>query len=140
MKIETIIAAAIGGAAGIFGTILAFIKFITERKDKKKTENLGAILDKHLAPIQAELKEAKEEIKLLKVENHEIMLETTRIQLLMLIQHQPKNHDTILKVAERYFCQLHGDWYMSVELQSWADTQKINIPKSIAMAIEKNDK
>lgn len=36
-------------------------------------------------------------------------LNDSRIQLLILINHYPENHYAILKEAEHYFCDLHGD-------------------------------
>lgn len=140
MNITTIITTILGCAGGILTGILAYIKFFAERKDRRQTEIFEAILMKHLDPVKIDLKEARGEIQSLKNENHEIRLDTTRTQLLMLMQHQPSNHDTILKVAERYFCHLGGDWYMSVEFQSWADSQKINIPTTISQAIADNDR
>lgn len=41
--------------------------------------------------------------------------DTLRIQLLMIMQSQPDNIDTILKLAEAYFVTLGGDWYMTSE-------------------------
>ena len=41
--------------------------------------------------------------------------DTLRIQLLMIMQSQPDNIDTILKLAEAYFVTLEGDWYMTSE-------------------------
>lgn len=36
-------------------------------------------------------------------------LNDSRIQLLILINHYPENHYAILKEAEHYFCDLHGN-------------------------------
>jgi ATP-dependent exoDNAse (exonuclease V) alpha subunit len=35
--------------------------------------------------------------------------DNVRIQLLMIMNHQPDNIDTILKIAEKYFIKLKGD-------------------------------
>lgn len=140
MNITTIITTILGCAGGILTGILAYIKFFAERSDKKKAENLETILEEKLAPIISNQKGIMEANDKQDKEIKEIRLDTTRTQLLILLQHEPRNYDTIFKIAHRYFCQLGGDWYMSVEFQKWADSQQIKIPESISKAIAENDK
>ena len=65
--------------------------------------------------------------------------DTVRIQLLMMIENQPKNTDTILRLAETYFVELEGDWYMTSEFYKWAKANDIIVPANINNAIKIND-
>ncbi len=57
--------------------------------------------------------------------------DTLRIQLLMIMTHDPDNVDTILKLAETYFVKLKGDWYMTSEFNRWAKAHDVQIPDNI---------
>ena len=54
-------------------------------------------------------------------------LNDSRIQLLILINHYPENHYAILKEAEHYFCDLHGDSWVAEIVSNWAAEQGVNI-------------
>lgn len=66
---------------------------------------------------------------------HSIELDTTRTQLLTLMNHYPNNESEILKVASYYFKDLDGDWYMSELFSKWATDRGIDV--SDIMAIKK---
>ena len=69
--------------------------------------------------------------------------DTVRIQLIMIMHHEPENVDSILKLAKKYFVELHGDWYMTSEFTKWANSHDVIIPEYITKAIvethEKNE-
>ena len=54
-------------------------------------------------------------------------LDTTRIQLLTLIQNTPEDHESIINVAWKYFQQLDGDWYMTTLFLKWANEQGVDV-------------
>ena len=56
-----------------------------------------------------------------------IELDTTRTQLLTLMNHYPDNESEILSVAYHYFRELDGDWYMSELFSNWAKERNIDI-------------
>jgi hypothetical protein len=58
----------------------------------------------------------------------------------MILEQQPGNIDTILKLAEEYFVKLGGDWYMTSEFNKWAKAHEIIVPTSIYKAIDDNHK
>lgn len=62
--------------------------------------------------------------------------DTLRIQLLMILAHQPDNIDTILKLAQAYFVELKGDWYMTSEFNKWAKAHGVEVPQYIINAIQ----
>ena len=51
----------------------------------------------------------------------------TRSQLLTLMSEYPDNESEILKVAEYYFNDLDGDWYMTGLFTKWAESRDIDI-------------
>lgn len=99
-----------------------FIKAIHEDRDRmtkikedtnEKIQNLTNNIDKILAVT------------------NETRKDTVRIQLLMVLSHQPDNVDTIFKLAEAYFVGLQGDWYMTNEFVKWAKNHNVVIPPNI---------
>ena len=90
-SIITIIAAVVGSNA-LFG----FIQFLLSRRDKRKN-----ITDK----ITDQLSRQEKDI--------------LRTQLLVLIALRPKEQQEILMVAEHYFGDLKGDWYMTSLFNRW---------------------
>ena len=82
----------------------------------------------------------REDVKILLDNTKETRKDTLRIQLLMILEQQPENIDTILKLAETYFVELHGDWYMTSEFNKWAKAHNIVVPQYIYEAIDTNHK
>lgn len=56
-----------------------------------------------------------------------IKLDTTRLQLLDLIQNDPGNVEAILELADSYFIEQGGDGYMFAKFARWADSQGVDI-------------
>lgn len=146
MKIETIIVAILGAASGILGGILGYIKFFAERRDKKRSEAIRSIIRDEITPIverQDQIVERLDEIeshnKIQDSEIHDIRLDTTRTQLYFKMEHDIHNHDTILKIAHKYFVVLKGDWVATVDFLAWAEKEGVKIPKPILDAIAQND-
>ena len=92
--------------------------------------------------LQEHIKESnilQEQLRECMVDNKQQLLDirkdTLRIQLSQYMKDQPENVDTILKLAEMYFVQLKGDWYMTSEFSKWADSQGIKVPSIIQKSI-----
>lgn len=64
--------------------------------------------------------------------------DTIRIQLEQQIQHKPDNVDTILKLAEKYFCEMNGDWYMTNEFVNWAEAHGIDPKLVLSCKVERD--
>jgi len=92
--------------------IFTFIQFMISRHDKKK----GI-----LAEMQKDIKE-------LKTFNQEERRDLKRIQLMTLIHVHPEDVSDIMEVAEEYFKNLDGNWYMSSIFQQYLDENKIEHP------------
>lgn len=56
---------------------------------------------------------------------------TLRLEINEEILRNPHNHDTILKMGEKYFCEMDGDWYMTNRFLDWADQERIHLPPSL---------
>lgn len=53
--------------------------------------------------------------------------DAVRAQLLILMNHYPDNESEILKVAEYYFQDLGGDWYITGLFTKWAAERGLDI-------------
>lgn len=106
--ILTIVLAILGSSA-----LGSFAQFLISRHDKKKDEHKAnqyieaskKFIDDKLNPIYCELKELK--------------LDTTRLRLTNTIHQNPKNHDTIMRIAYKYFITLGGDEEMFDIYRKW---------------------
>lgn len=69
------------------------------------------------------------EIKSLIMENQK---STLRLEINAEMNQNPHNHDTILKMAEKYFSPpLKGDWYMTNRFLDWAEKEHVHLPPSL---------
>lgn len=141
----TIITTILGCTSGILAGVLAYIKFFAERRDRKRADTLEAVLDKKLLPIidrqdkiVGRLDAIDSHNKEQDMELKEIRLDTLRTQMYIKMEHEPYNHDTIFKIAEKYFCVYCGDWIATLDFQKWADKEKVRIPQPILNAIAQN--
>lgn len=96
------------GSSGLF----SFIIFLITRKDNKKQE--FADIMKRLDMIEK------------KQDSNE--LASTRSELLILMNHYKSERAEIMKVAERYFKDLNGDFYMTSLFNKWLRKNDIDKP------------
>ncbi len=68
-----------------------------------------------------------ERIDNLALQVSDIELDTVRAQLLTLMSEYPEDESEILKVAEHYFKDLDGDWYMTTLFTKWAEARGIDV-------------
>ena len=102
MDKTAIIVAIIGFFAG--GGFFGFLTFMIQRKDTTQKK------------LDAIIKTQKE-----------TELNLTRLQLLNLIQHEGSQHETMI-VAQRYFQDLSGDWYMTPIFCRWLKQHSLARP------------
>lgn len=98
--IVTILVAIIGSTG-----LASLIQFLIQRKDNKK--GLLETINKKLDALT---------------------LDSCRTQLLLLLSDYPNNEHEILILAQRYFVQLEGDWYLSSLFEEWCRRQGVHIP------------
>lgn len=89
------------------GNLLLFLKFLIERRDKKKEQEEFNL---------------KEEILKLKKDG-------IRTQMLVLIFLRPEEKKEILTLGENYFKTLKGNWYMTSIFNKWLTDTKTAKPE-----------
>ena len=103
---ENIVLGLLGG-----GNLVLFVKFLVERHDRKVE--------------RAEDKSAEDmEKRLLILERDGL-----RTQLLLLILLRPTEQTEILRLAEHYFKDLKGNWYMTSIFNMWVESSGIAEPE-----------
>lgn len=99
-------------AVGIIGAALIGVgTWATAQINKSTNEKLDIIIDK--------VDSAEEN--------------ATRSQLLTLMSDYPENESEILKVANYYFQELNGDWYMTSLFTKWAESRGIDVQDIVTM-------
>lgn len=83
-------------------TVAALVQFFVTRHDNKKN-------------ITWQLKKLERDV--------------LRTQMLFLILMRPGEVQEILTIAEHYFKDLHGDWYMTSIFNKWVEEQGIAEPE-----------
>lgn len=79
------------------------------------------------------------------VDNLQKMMEETaksnlRTEMNLMMYLKPDNHDTILKMAYRYFVEMKGDWVETDEFGAWIEREnaagrKVHVPVNLANVI-----
>lgn len=99
---ENIILGILGG-----GNLVLFVKFLIERHDKKAERDE----DKEKEHLQSTLKKLEKD--------------GLRTQLLLLILMRPEEINEILTLAEHYFVDLKGNWYVTSMFAKWCEEHKL---------------
>lgn len=89
------------------GNVILFIKFLIERHDRKKEHE-----DENL----------KNRLEILEKDG-------LRTQLLLLILLNSGEQAEILRVAEHYFKDLQGNWYMTSIFNKWLESEAVASPE-----------
>lgn len=141
MNIENVIAliAAVGGLAGLISALATVVFKILDYHKAQKGESLDNKLDEKLQPILQSQQELLRENQQLCADMKEVRLDTTRLQLLDLMHNEPTNVDTILKIAEFYFCTLGGDWYCTSLFRKWTKEYNVEVPDVIHHATKHHE-
>lgn len=131
--------------AACIGAIALMISWYTDRqadyiyKDMEVCKNdMIKDIDSHREASKEIVSEIKSNIDKSVGITEETRKDTIRIQLIMYMQTQPENHDTIFKLAQKYFVKMKGDWFMTSEFKKWAKSQKVEIPDEIFAQINAN--
>ena len=115
-------------ATTIVALVLIYLIYKSEQASHKE-------LQEHIKESNELREELRECMVINKQQLSEIRKDTLRIQLSQYMKDQPSNIDTILKLAETYFVELQGDWYMTSEFSKWAE--KNNIDPKVVIAYKR---
>lgn len=105
---------------------LAIIFLIYKSEGRSREELQGHIEDANT--LVGELKSGMDEIKTMVRDTGK---STLRLEISQEIDRNPQNHDTILKMGEKYFCEMDGDWYMTNRFLDWAERENVHLPSSL---------
>lgn len=115
---DEVIVAWIGGAAGIIAAVTAMVAKIYEIWKERRGETLEAkitpVVEKALVPVNAKL--------------DYMQVDVTRMRLLSLIRHEPKDAENILLIAHTYFDQMKGNTEASKVFDRWLEQENIKKP------------
>lgn len=117
--------------------LIIYISFLISRSERRQKKTHDAVAE--------ELKQIKSYVSELKNLTIDNQLSNLRIQLTLKTTYQPENHDTILKIAQKYFVDMGGDWVATDEFLAWTHKEKeagrpVNIPDTIFQAIAKKNR
>lgn len=93
------------GNAGLMAAVVALVEFLIKRHDSKKGE---------LAEIKTELANIGER-------QGKSEKDALRTQLLLMISDFPTNTEGILTLGQRYFGELHGNWFATSIFNTWLE-------------------
>ena len=104
----------IGLIIGFAGTLAGsgIIQFLINRHDEKKDKKNG--IESKLDKIIDEQKKAEKD--------------SLRVQLLVMMNLMPNNHEEIMTLGQRYFDDLKGDWFYSSLFAKWLKDNNIEKP------------
>lgn len=118
------------GSTGLF----TFVQYLINRKDKKHDaikelkDELTNLTDCLRDERDNQYCDLKSEITELKSDLMECKLDTTRLQMLFIMEHNPDDTRKLMQVAEKYFAELDGDWYMSSYFVTYCKDHDIELP------------
>lgn len=76
--------------------------------------------------ISQVLKDTNERLDGMSGQLDQLQVESTRTQLITLMSNYPDNKSEILKVADKYFNEYNGDWYVTELFEQWADKHDVD--------------
>lgn len=114
---EKILLGILGG-----GNLILFIKFLIERYDRKQERKEDKDEKKQERDEENNRKHFEDRLTLLEKDG-------IRTQLLILILLKPEEHTEILRVAEHYFKDLKGNWYMTSIFSNWLKSTRTGEPE-----------
>lgn len=105
---------------------LAIIFLIHKSETRNRQE-----LQQHMADSTTMMQSFSKDIDEIKTLLCENSRSTLRVELSHEMTRNPHNHDTILQIAEKYFIELNGDFYMTNRFLDWTEQEKVHVPHSL---------
>ena len=120
----------IGVTLAVTILITGSVLFISRVEHRSNAE-----LRAHIAESSKTFEQINESLECLRHMTADVRRDTLRIQLRSYIKNEPENLDTILTIANEYFCQYHGNWIAHHEFLEWADKHSVRVPGNIMDSI-----
>lgn len=122
--------------ASTAGFVVLLTSFYVDKQTKYIEDNFNTVMSNHEVDANKSMQAISKAVDNLHSISLDTRKDTLRIQLMLLIQNQPENIDSILKLAETYFMKLHGDWYMTSEFKKWAKAHDIEVPDTMFQHVD----
>lgn len=111
-------------ATTIVALAIIFLIYKSEARSRQQLQD-------HIEEANVVSKEITDGIEELKAMIKDTTKSTLRLEINDEMMRNPHNHDTILKMGEKYFCEMDGDWYMTNRFLDWADKEEVHLPASL---------
>ena len=111
-------------ATTIVALAIIFLIYKSEARSRGELQN-------HIEEANSSIKEVNNGIAELKKMTQENGKSTLRLEINDEMTRNPHNHDTILKMGEKYFCEMEGDWYMTNRFLDWVEREGIHLPPAL---------
>lgn len=109
------------------GALVALINNLFQRKRDKESKATGAEakIDTIVAKVDTIVEDQTKMMKAQKKQEGDII----RVELKLMISSFPEKEEDILRLAEHYFKDLHGNWVMATTFKQWLDDRGLEIPQ-----------
>ena len=97
-----------------------FISWLVDRSEKRQTAALKA----HEVSANERIAKYDIQLKQLLAYARESQMSNLRLEMDSTIDHNPSDHTTILKFAEKYFVELGGDWVQTDIFIKWVKDEE----------------
>lgn len=111
-------------ATTIVALAIIFLIYRSEARSRNELQN-------HIVEANGLAKNLTNGINELKEIVKDTAKSTLRLEINEEMAKNPHNHDTILKMGEKYFCEMDGDWYMTNRFLDWAEKENIHLPPTL---------
>ena len=116
---EAEILALTGGIAGVIAALTTLLTKVYEMWKEHRGENIESkitpVVERALVPVN------------FKLDNMQV--DVTRMRLLSLMRHEPKDAENILIIARSYFSQMKGNSEASKQFSRWLKQENIKKPE-----------
>ena len=112
-----------------FACALVLIVILIQRSENRQRQ----IVEEHVSTRAEQMASLNKRLDVVDSVLLEIQRSTLRTEMNNAIARHPENHDTILKMAEKYFLGLDANWVQVDLFQGWMDKEKeagrpVNVP------------
>ena len=109
------------------GALVALINNLFQRKRDKESKATGAEakIDTIVTKVDTLVDDQVKMMKAQKKQEGDII----RVELKLMISSFPEKEEDILRLAEHYFKDLHGNWVMATTFKQWLDERGLEIPQ-----------
>lgn len=111
-------------ATTIVALAIIFLIYRSEARSRSELQN-------HIDEANGLVKNLANGIDELKEIVKDTAKSTLRLEINEEMAKNPHNHDTILKMGEKYFCEMDGDWYMTNRFLDWAEKENVHLPPTL---------